>query len=232
MLVFQCLALLCSLENSLAFQNLGFSKALRGKPQLFLSDDNNSKGPRFSTIGKDMGNSGVTKETVNGMPAPDPLPVYNSVWKTPAGVLCDAKECVEDDDTHILPHKGRSRKRVLVLCTGGTLTMSNDPTKGNSLAPVQGALTSYMSTMRELTDDPEMPEIVAHEYKPLIDSSDMGPGDWEVLAKDIAANYFYFDGFVVLMGTDTLCYAASALTFMFQNLGKPVVFTGKNGLDL
>ena len=65
----------------------------------------------------------------------------------------------------------------LVLCTGGTLTMSNDPTQGNSLAPVQGALTSYLAGMKELTDDPEMPEIISHEYMPLIDSSDMGPGE-------------------------------------------------------
>eukprot|EP00980_Cylindrotheca_fusiformis_P005052 scaffold1070_cov140-Cylindrotheca_fusiformis.AAC.3 len=54
----------------------------------------------------------------------------------------------------------------------------------------------------------------------------MGPGDWEMVAQDIEENYYHFDGFVVLMGTDTMAYAASALTFMFQNLGKPVVFTG------
>jgi len=46
------------------------------------------------------------------------------------------------------------------------------------------------------------------------------------VAEDIAENYYHFDGFVVLMGTDTMAFAASALTFMFQNLGKPVVFTG------
>jgi L-asparaginase len=53
--------------------------------------------------------------------------------------------------------------------------------------------------MRELTDDPEMPQVVAHEYAPLIDSSDMGPGDWALLAKDIETNYYHFDGFVILM---------------------------------
>jgi L-asparaginase len=104
--------------------------------------------------------------------------------------------------------------------------MSNDPTQGNSLAPVQGALTSYLASMREITQDEEMPEIVSHEYSPLMDSSDMGPGDWKLLAKDIETNYYHFDGFVVLMGTDTMAYAASALSFMFQNLAKPVVFTG------
>ena len=104
--------------------------------------------------------------------------------------------------------------------------MSHDPSQGGSLAPVQGALTEYLKTMREFTEDPEMPEIVSHEYSPLIDSSDMGPGDWALVAEDIAENYYHFDGFVVLMGTDTMAYAASALAFMFQNLGKPIVLTG------
>jgi L-asparaginase len=104
--------------------------------------------------------------------------------------------------------------------------MQNDVTKGNSLAPVQGALTSYLAGMSELTSDPEMPEIISHEYSPLIDSSDMGPGDWAMLARDINTNYYYFDGFVIVMGTDTMAYAASALSFMLQNLGKPVIFTG------
>ena len=47
-----------------------------------------------------------------------------------------------------------------------------------------------------------------------------------MLARDINTNYYYFDGFVILMGTDTMAYAASALSFMLQNLGKPVIFTG------
>ena len=122
-----------------------------------------------------------------------------------AGPLWKEELCDDNSDLcTIIPHRGRFRKRVLVLCTGGTLTMSNDPTKGNSLAPVQGALTSYLAGMSELTDDPEMPEIISHEYRPLIDSSDMGPGDWAMLARDINANYYYFDGFVILMGTDTV----------------------------
>lgn len=169
-------------------------------------------------------NGGDIQDAGNGFRDQE-LPVHTATQK-PAGLLCLEDWCVEDDLTHRLSHHGTSRKRVLVLCTGGTLTMSNDPAQGNSLAPVQGALTSYLEGMRELTDDPEMPEVVAHEYSPLIDSSDMGPGDWALLAKDIETNYYHFDGFVVLMGTDTMAYAASALSFMFQNLGKPVVFTG------
>lgn len=149
------------------------------------------------------------------------LPTHKSIQK-PAGRLWEG----EDDVTHTIPHRGSGRKKVLVLCTGGTLTMSPDASQGNSLAPMEGALSSYMQSMPELTDDPEMPHIVTHEYRPLIDSSDMGPGDWNVIAEDIATNYYHFDGFVVLMGTDTMAFASSALSFMFQNLGKPIVFTG------
>jgi len=120
---------------------------------------------------------------------------------------------------------GSQRKRVLVLCTGGTLTMAPNPDIGGALSPVPGALTDFMSSMLELTNV-KMPEVVVHEYSPLLDSSDMGPPDWQVIARDIKANYLYFDGFVILMGTDTMAYAATALSFMLENLGKPVVFTG------
>lgn len=120
---------------------------------------------------------------------------------------------------------GSQRKRVLVLCTGGTLTMAPNPEQGGALSPVQGALSDFLKSMLELTND-KMPKVVVHEYSPLLDSSDMGPADWQVLAKDIKANYLHFDGFVVLMGTDTMAYTATALSFMLENLGKPVVFTG------
>jgi L-asparaginase len=151
--------------------------------------------------------------------------------QTPAGNLYDE---VEDDDgrADFIPQIPFSeddgvnrRKRVLVLCTGGTLTMAPDPSRGGSLAPVQGALTEYLLSMQEL-QDPNMPEVVAHEYTPLLDSSDLGPSDWALLATDIRTNYYHFDGFVVLMGTDTMAYTATALSFMLENLGKPVVFTG------
>ena len=63
-------------------------------------------------------------------------------------------------------------------------------------------------------------------YRPFFDSSDLGPADWVRLAQDIRVNYLHFDGFVVLMGTDTMAYCATALSFLLENLGKPVVFTG------
>ncbi|KAL3823791.1 hypothetical protein ACHAXA_011578, partial [Cyclostephanos tholiformis] len=119
----------------------------------------------------------------------------------------------------------RQRKRVLVLCTGGTLTMTPNSDIGGALSPVPGALTDFMKSMLELTND-KMPEVVVHEYSPLLDSADMGPPDWQVIARDIKSNYLHFDGFVVISGTDTMAYAATALSFMLENLGKPIVFTG------
>lgn len=93
------------------------------------------------------------------------------------------------------------------------------------LAPVQGAVTNYMQEMKELNDE-NMPEIVVHEYKPFLDSSDMGPNEWAVLASDVRSNYYHFDAFVILCGTDTMSYTATALSFLLENLNKPVVFTG------
>jgi len=64
------------------------------------------------------------------------------------------------------------------------------------------------------------------EYKPLLDSSNMSMDDWAQIAKDIAAYYQKFNAFVILHGTDTMCYTASALSFMFEDLGKSVILTG------
>ena len=70
----------------------------------------------------------------------------------------------------LLPsNDGNQRKRVLVLCTGGTITMVPDPSKGGALVPQQGALIKYLEELRELNDE-GMPEIVAFEYQPFYDS--------------------------------------------------------------
>merc|ERR1719376_1397330 len=65
-----------------------------------------------------------------------------------------------------------------------------------------------------------------YEYHPLLDSSNMMMEDWIQISKDIEAAYEFFDGFVILHGTDTMAYTASALSFMLENLGKPVIITG------
>jgi L-asparaginase len=114
-------------------------------------------------------------------------------------------------------------KKVLVLYTGGTMGMKPDA-KG-SLAPCSGYLTERINELPEIGRD-DMPHFVVKEYDELIDSSCMGPEHWISIATDIEDNYQIYDGFVVIMGTDTMAYASSALSFMLENLAKPVVFTG------
>lgn len=71
-----------------------------------------------------------------------------------------------------------------------------------------------------------------HEYEPIVDSCDVSGDDWARIANDIYHNYRQFDGFVVLHGTDTLAYTASALSFMLNGNGKPIVITGSQARSL
>lgn len=64
------------------------------------------------------------------------------------------------------------------------------------------------------------------EYDPLLDSSDLSPKDWVKIGNDIFENYDKYDSFIVIHGTDTMAYTASALSFMFKNLDKPIIITG------
>ncbi len=91
--------------------------------------------------------------------------------------------------------------------------------------PVSGHLQKQLEVMPEFHRH-EMPAFTIHEYQPLMDSSDMTPEDWQVIANDIRDNYAHYDGFVILHGTDTMAFTASALSFMLENLGKPVIVTG------
>lgn len=115
-----------------------------------------------------------------------------------------------------------SRKRVYVAYTGGTIGMKKS---AQGYIPAAGFLTDTVNNLPEFTR-PEMPEFVINEYSPLMDSSDMEPADWQRIADDIQANYPHYDAFVILHGTDTMAYTASALSFMFENLDKPVIVTG------
>jgi L-asparaginase len=114
------------------------------------------------------------------------------------------------------------RKRVYIAYTGGTIGMQK-LTAG--YIPVPGYLQKLMSKLVELKSD-AMPAYDIREYVPLLDSSNMAPADWLIIANDIADNYDRYDGFVILHGTDTMAYTASALPFMLQDLQKPVVLTG------
>jgi L-asparaginase len=114
------------------------------------------------------------------------------------------------------------KKRIYVAYTGGTIGMKES---AQGYVPVKGHLSDSIRNMPDFHRD-EMPEFVINEYKPLIDSSDMAPSDWQRIADDIKQNYANYDGFVVLHGTDTMAYTSSALSFMFENLSKPIIVTG------
>lgn len=118
--------------------------------------------------------------------------------------------------------KTMTKKKIYIAYTGGTIGMTPSP---NGYVPQQGFLTACLENNAEFSRA-EMPEFTISEYSPLIDSSDMKPADWQRIARDIAHKYDQYDGFVILHGTDTMAYTASALSFMFQNLSKPVIVTG------
>ncbi|EKE86963.1 asparaginase [Idiomarina xiamenensis] len=115
-----------------------------------------------------------------------------------------------------------NKKRIYVAYTGGTIGMRKS---AQGYVPVPGFLTECVNKMPEFFRD-EMPHFSINEYTPLMDSSDMSPSDWQHIADDIQANYRDYDGFVILHGTDTMAYTASALSFMLENLSKPVIVTG------
>ncbi len=115
-----------------------------------------------------------------------------------------------------------TRRSVYIAHTGGTIGMKKTP---NGYAPVKGYLDEVICAMPEFQSD-DMPQVYVNEFEHLIDSSDMTPADWTRIAQDIRAHYDMFDGFVILHGTDTMAYTASALSFMLEDLAKPVIVTG------
>lgn len=114
------------------------------------------------------------------------------------------------------------KKTIYVAYTGGTIGMQPSP---QGYIPVSGHLQQQLQSMPEF-HHPDMPDFVIKEYQPLIDSSDMTPCDWQIIATDIVENYLDYDGFVILHGTDTMAFTASALSFMLEGLDKPVIVTG------
>lgn len=108
-----------------------------------------------------------------------------------------------------------------MIYTGGTIGMKTNPATG-SLAPFNFAEIEY--------EVPELKKfgvrIDVFTFDPVIDSSNVRPEQWAELAQVIRDHYSRYDGFVVLHGTDTMAYTASAISFMLENLAKPVIFTG------
>lgn len=111
-------------------------------------------------------------------------------------------------------------KKILIIYTGGTIGMHHN-TKG-ALKPFDfGTILKQVPELNRLNC-----VIHHHQFEELIDSSNIKPQHWIELASIIEKKYKQYDGFVILHGTDTMAYSASALSFLFENLGKPVIFTG------
>ncbi|MDR1347553.1 MAG: type I asparaginase [Prevotellaceae bacterium] len=110
---------------------------------------------------------------------------------------------------------------VLVIYTGGTIGMKQN-SKTGALVPFD-----FSEIEKEV---PELKKfkykLDTHSFRNPIDSSDVKPEFWATIAKIIKNSYDLYDGFVILHGTDTMSYSASALSFMLENLSKPVIFTG------
>lgn len=124
--------------------------------------------------------------------------------------------------------EGQALTKVYILYTGGTIGMApkEEARPGSPLTPQPiGDLLNYIpNTLKRLTD---LKIRFAYEtLDPPQDSSNLGLEHWAEMARKIEAVYKDFDGFVILHGTDTMCYTSSAMAFMFENLAKPVVITG------
>lgn len=109
-----------------------------------------------------------------------------------------------------------------MLYTGGTIGMVKSE---NGYVPDSAGFRNILDNMSGLYSA-EMPEIVVEEFDPLLDSSNIAVKEWNKIGEFIEANYDDYDGFVILHGTDTMAYTASALSFALENLGKPVILTG------
>jgi lysophospholipase len=143
------------------------------------------------------------------------------------------------------PPDPHNESRILVLYSGGTIGMK---VENGAYSPAPGFLGQEISRL-PMFHDPDYctfnvngdeEQLLAmpvskdgkrvlysmREYDPLLDSSNMTMTDWARLAHDIKKSYDCFDGFVILHGTDTMAYTASALSFILENLGKPVILTG------
>jgi len=113
------------------------------------------------------------------------------------------------------------RGRVLLIYTGGTIGMDRNDQTG-ALQPLRfDKLVSRVPELQRVAAD-----VDTYQFDPPIDSSDMQPTLWAKLVELISQRYDQYDGFVILHGTDTMAYTASALSFMLENLTKPVILTG------
>jgi L-asparaginase len=110
---------------------------------------------------------------------------------------------------------------ILIIYTGGTIGMMDDPATGAMLPFNFSQIVEKVPELKKFGFD-----LKTIAFEPPVDSSNAKPELWIKLASIIEETYELFDGFVVLHGTDTMAYSASALSYMLENLQKPVIFTG------
>jgi L-asparaginase len=115
----------------------------------------------------------------------------------------------------------QSKPKILLIYTGGTIGMMKDFETRALKAIDFGKLLDKIPELKQLNCD-----IETVSFKSPIDSSSMNPKKWIEITTIIENNYDFFDGFVVLHGSDTMSYSAAALSFMLENLSKPIIFTG------
>jgi L-asparaginase len=117
--------------------------------------------------------------------------------------------------------KKSAAKNILIIYTGGTIGMVHDE-KSGALKPFNfSKISSLLPEVKRFKCNVHFKPL-----NPLVDSSNMKPETWKKLALIIKEEYDAYDGFIILHGTDTMAYTSSALSFMLQNLGKPVILTG------
>ena len=156
----------------------------------------------------------------------------------PSGVPFDHPASVKHLSTELVSSVTNAEQTasVLVLYVGGTIGMTLDAHTG--WIPCKGLLTRLLEGNSKFHEPGEPPGTMKvsqwgkkvswtlKEREILLDSSDMDHLDWKWIAEEIAAEYDKYDGFVLIQGTDTLTYTASALSFMLRYLRKTVVITG------
>lgn len=114
-----------------------------------------------------------------------------------------------------------TKPRVLIIYTGGTIGMIKDPLTGELSNVDFNLISHHVPEINRLNID-----LDSVSFDRPVDSSEINPVHWTDLAKTIYENYDHYDGFVVLHGSDTMAFTASALSFMFDGLQKPVILTG------
>lgn len=113
------------------------------------------------------------------------------------------------------------KQKVLIIYTGGTIGMINDPKTGHLISFDFKHIYQHVPELQRINA-----EITTISFDSPVDSSEMNPDLWKKMAEMVFDNYENYDGFVILHGSDTMAYSASALSFMLQDLSKPIIFTG------